>query len=105
MNEWVEGPPLYSKEDRHCWLLMHDQGGHPFVALGYIYGRFGSDFKKRHQEWVDWMKSGRKGPRPLDATIVPWIKIPSLGVDKKLDNVWNIDGHLLLNKPEIPSFK
>jgi len=104
MSEWTDGSPPYSNEDGsyYCWLLMEDQGGWPFMALGFVYGQFTEDFAERQALWMEWMRGGKKGERPLDATIEGWIKIPSLNVDKKVDSIWNISKWKPIERPEDP---
>lgn len=82
--EWTEGSPPSDQYQCVYWFKMHDMGGWPFVEVAHVRGEF------EPHETFDPMH-----PPPL----VAWVRIPGLGVDKLLSEVWNIDGHSLLTKP------
>lgn len=71
---WEDGPPelpgLY-------WLRMEDQGGWPYVTIGYVYVR-------------------NIGVQEIET----WIILPECsGLDKPIKDIWNIYAHMPAEKP------
>ena len=91
---WVPGPPP-AGEPRHVWLQLHDQGGHPFVVMGYLEHRWPEGYKLP------------PAPRSLEELrsrvlppLVPWLRVPKLeGLCKPLSEFWNIDFHAEVELP------
>lgn len=88
---WTTKPVTYENNDRPIALLMHDQGGWPFIVVGYLYGKFGPGFHEENEAWEVWMKGGRVGPKPHRSELIPHLRISSSGDGKVLSSFWNID--------------
>ena len=104
---WTKGAPIYAlddekKRDRLVWLQLHDQGGYPFVELGYLHGEHGPAFAEEKAAFIQWLRGPRKEPAPVIA-LIPWLNVPALKADDLLESWWNIAYHAELEVPPGPS--
>ena len=88
--QWQSTPVVYTG-DIYIALILHDQGGHPFTAIGYLYGKFTDDFTERNDALIKWLSSGRVGPKPAMPTLIPHLRVASHHTDQPLDSWWNIE--------------
>lgn len=103
---WIPGPPPYiaastTLSSRPVWLLMHDQGGYPFVTLGYLHGEQPEGWKDEHRLRMKWLNDGMQGPKPTRSPLVPWLRMAASGHDTPLSDYWNIGGHMEISIPAI----
>lgn len=92
-DHWIEGSP---KEKGNYWLSMHDQGGHPFVVVAYLVEDLKEDLPPL--DGLEAAKAAEAGT--YKDRLEMWVTIPELKAHKPLRQVWNIDRHLKLEKPE-----
>jgi ADP-ribose pyrophosphatase YjhB (NUDIX family) len=83
---WIDGPPPSGEYSKVYWLKMYDQGGWPFIEVAHIRAEHAEGFDPKSKEKVQ---------------LVTWIRIPGLGVDKPLKDIWNITAHRKIEKPEL----
>ena len=104
---WTPGPPVYEsppadrKKDRPVWLVLHDQGGYTFTAMGYLHGEHGPDFDAERSAYIEWLRNERNGPPPK-VTLIPHLSVPQLRTDGPLSGWWNIEQHAEIILPEHP---
>ena len=104
MSTWTPGAPPYisGDKDRALWLILHDQGGHEWVASGWIHGEFGPNHREESAALLAWMMDGRQGERPHQSPLIPYLCVPGRKGDYPLAEWHNIVAWMEAEVPDMP---
>ena len=88
--EWTNGTPSFEGRNKYVALIMEGIDGET-PHVGFVYGQLEKlEWALSRRKYHSWIMGGRKGPRPPEEGLVPYIRIPGLGSDLPLSNLKSI---------------